>query len=201
VRDEVTLSAGLREQPLFGALVRTTLTAYHADIHDMILWSPDFRYIWSPHNFDVNRQGLEAELATRFPARNAELGLSGALNELTYVGPVLTGQVIYRPRWTASGHLDLALIGVRTGVLARYVGARRTGIGSELNQLPAFVTVDLHLSRGFRLGRTRLEVSGGVDNLFDERTSLLVDYPAPGRSWWLGTRLSLGQDGPASEAN
>jgi outer membrane cobalamin receptor len=201
VRDEITLSAGLREQPLLGALVRATLSAYRADIDDMILWSPDFRYIWSPHNFDVNRRGLEAELTTRFPAWNAELGVSGALNDLTYVGPVLTGQVIYRPRWTANGHFDISLIGVRTGLLVRYVGARRTGIGSELNQLPAFATVDLHLSHGFRLGSTRLEISGGVDNLLDERTSLLVDYPAPGRSWWLGTRLSLGQDGLASESN
>jgi iron complex outermembrane receptor protein len=201
VRDEITLSAGLREQPLLGSQVRSSLTLYRADIEDMILWSPDFRYIWSPNNYDVTRRGLEGELAIRIPGWQSELGVSAALNELTYAGPVLTGQVIYRPRWTASAHFDQSLFGIRAAVAGRYVGVRRTAIGSDLNQLPAFAVFDLHLSRDFHLGATLLEVSGGVDNLFDERTSLLIDYPAPGRSWWLGTRLSLGQHSPASDAN
>ncbi|MEO8029729.1 MAG: TonB-dependent receptor [Gemmatimonadota bacterium] len=198
VRNEVTLSAGLSEQPLLGAGIRATVTAYRADTEDMILWSPNFAYVWSPNNFNIDRQGVEAEVTTRLPSLNAEFGASAAYNRLTYTGSVLTGQVIYRPRWSGNSHLDFTALGIRAGLLARYVGARRTGIGSDLNRLPAFAILDFHLSRRFRLGHLGLELSGGVDNLSDQRTTLLVDYPSPGRSWWLGTRLSLGRDGPGS---
>lgn len=201
VRNEIALSAALQEQPLLGTLIRATVTGYHADIEDMILWSPDFRYIWSPNNYDVNRDGLEGELVARIPGWSGELGVNGTLNDLTYTGPVLTGQVIYRPRWTAGGHFTIAVMRVKTGIAVRFIGSRRTAIGSDLNSLPAFAVCDLHLSRDFRFGSLQLEVSGGVDNLFDQPATLLVDYPSPGRSWWLGTRLSLGPEGPASESN
>ncbi len=198
VRNEVTVSAALSEQPLLGAGIRATVTAYRADIEDMILWSPNFAYVWSPNNFNIDRQGIEAEVTTRFPSLKTELGISGSYNDLTYTGSVLTGQVIYRPRWSANGHLDITALGTRAGLTARSVGPRRTGIGSDLNLLPAYAILDFHLSRRFRLGHLGLELSGGVDNFSDQRTTLLVDYPSPGRSWWLGTRLSLGQDGPGS---
>ena len=195
------MSAALQEQSLLGSLIRGSITGYRADIDDMILWTPNFAYIWSPHNFDIHRQGLEAEVVDRMPAIGAELGVNAAYSDLIYVGPVFEGQVIYRPHWTGSAHLDLGAPGFRAGLSARYVGTRRTGIGSSLNLLPAFVVADLRLSRRFRLGHGSLELSGGIDNLFDQRTTLLIDYPSPGRGWWVGTRIALGQDGQPAGTN
>src|SRR5690606_25276906 len=33
---------------------------YHGDIRGMIVWLPDFRFVWSPRNTNVKRRGLEA---------------------------------------------------------------------------------------------------------------------------------------------
>jgi hypothetical protein len=39
--------------------------AYRANIDGMILWQPNFQFIWSPSNFDVRRSGLGVERARR----------------------------------------------------------------------------------------------------------------------------------------
>jgi iron complex outermembrane receptor protein len=197
VRNELSLSVALREQPVLGTAIRASVLGYRADIDDMILWTPNFAYVWSPHNFDINRRGIEGEVADRITAIRSEVGLDAAYSDLTYAGPVFQGQVIYRPHWTGAARFDLDAAGFRAGLTARYVGSRRTGIGSVLNLLPAFTIADFHLSRRFRLGRSSLELSAGVDNLFDQRTTLLVDYPSPGRGWWVGTRIGLGREDQA----
>lgn len=200
VRSEFTLALELREQRVLGAAVRAALTGFAANVDGMILWTPDFRYVWSPANFNIRRRGAEAELGVRLPNGRAGLTMNGAFTDMTYTGEVLTGQVVYRPRWTGNVRADAEVASVRAAASFRAVGARRTAIGSPLNQLPAFAVFDLSLARAFALGSTVLELRGGVDDLFDRRAALIVDYPSPGRTWWLGTRLTVGGRGPSSGA-
>jgi outer membrane receptor protein involved in Fe transport len=106
-----------------------------------------------------------------------------------YRGPVLSGQVAYRPRWTASSTLEGTALGLRGLVRYRYTGERRTVPGSDLNTLDPFSVVDLQITRPLPLGRARAELAVGVDDVFDRAGTMLVDYPAPGRTWRFGVSL------------
>ncbi|MGH7498329.1 MAG: TonB-dependent receptor, partial [Gemmatimonadales bacterium] len=54
--------AGVRRE-----IDRGTLSArvFYGRVGDMVVWAPDFRFIWSPRNFDVLRRGGELSVALR----------------------------------------------------------------------------------------------------------------------------------------
>lgn len=157
------------------------LSLWSGDIEGMILWSPDFRYIWSPNNFDVSRKGGELNLHLA-PLRN-HLAIAGgvALAHVTYDGPVLSGQVIYRPVWSATASADASWFGFDAGLAWRYAGMRRTVIGTDLNSLPPVNLLDFRVSRVIPVGGMALRARFAIDNLTGTQTGMLVDFPLPGR--------------------
>lgn len=171
-------------------------TVYRADLEDMILWFPDHRFVWSPDNFDVMRRGLElgatAELAMGESPHS--VNANAAWSEVEYTGPVLDGQVAYRPRFTADLSLGIALPGGLTFTpAATHVGERRTVPGSALNALDGYTLVDAGVAIPFAIGRASGRLDLAVNNIFDERAALLVDYPLPGRGWSIRMRFGAGR--------
>lgn len=154
---------------------------FAADIDGMILWSPDFRYIWSPNNFDVARRG--GELNLRLAPQGSHVAVAGgvALASVTYDGPVLSGQVIYRPLWSATASADASFFGFDGGLAYRYAGSRRTVMGTDLNSLPPIHLLDFRVSRTIPLGGMMLRARFAIDNVIGTRTGMLVDFPLPGR--------------------
>ena len=166
-------------------------TVYRADLDDMILWFPDHRFVWSPDNYDVTRRGLElgvtADLSTR--AGTHSVFAVAAWSDVEYTGPVLDGQVAYRPRFTADLSLRLVVRGVTLVPTVSHVGERRTVPGSPLNALAGYTVLDFGIAVPVRL-KAPGRIEFAVNNLLDERASLLADYPLPGRGW--STRLRIG---------
>lgn len=181
VRDEWTVAVSVRDIQAGWLRAELSAAVYRADIGGMIVWSPDFRYVWSPANFDVQRRGVD--FAARLTPRGEAFTLSGsaAYTDVRHTGPVLLGQVPYRPRWTATGSAESRPFGLETRLSYRYTGARPTAPGSDLNLLDPMHMIDLRLARDLTLGRTRLRVAGLVDNVLDSRAAMLIDYPFPGR--------------------
>ncbi len=192
VRGEVEAGLTLESVHVPGAELDAELTAYRADISDMIQWLPDFRFVWSPSNIAARRRGWEATLHAALRPLHATL--QGSVGEaiVEYAGPVLDGQVPYRPRFTASAEFAALVAGVRTTVAAQWIGRRRTVPGSALNTLPGTSRVDLRLSRTLPLPPWTLAAGVAVENVLDRRTELLIDYPAPGRTWRLALTLERG---------
>jgi outer membrane cobalamin receptor len=157
----------------------------------MILWSPDFRFIWSPLNVDVRRSGWQ--LGARF-AVPAAWGFSVSANvdhsDVTYTGAGQSGQVIYRPRTTARISESIARRYARIDLETRYVGSRRTVVGTDLNDLDPYWLTDVRLAVPVVRAAWRLEGTVGVENAFDRPASMLVDYPFGGRRWTVGLRTS-----------
>ena len=201
VRGETEAGVELRAVHVGAAELDVDAAVYRADVEGMILWSPNFRYEWSPQNVDVRRRGADASVRARLalPAR-PELRASAGWAAVEYAGPVLTGQVPFRPRVTASAGLAARLPGeIDADLSGRYAGPRRTAAGSALNPLPAYGVADLLLARELRLGAWRGTVSLGITDLLDAQPALLVDYPSAGRSWTVGLRLRLpGGGAPAN---
>lgn len=189
VRNEVEGGVEVRDVRLGALRVEGEASAYRADVEGMILWFPDHRFVWRPENFDVRRAGWEASGRASLPRAGAELGGSVSYVSVEYDTPALDGQVVYRPRVTASLSAAAEAAGVRGEVQVRHAGARRVSPGSALNVLPPYWMADARLRRPFALRGWEGEATLGVENLLDRDAAMLVDHPYPGRAWSVGLRV------------
>jgi iron complex outermembrane receptor protein len=168
------LEGGLRRELGGGSTVGVRLFA--GLVQDMIIWAPDFRFIWSPRNFDVRRRGAELTLGWR-PREELRLSGSATYSAVTYDIPD-GAQVQYRPRVT----YDAAVVwspGPWAADLRWHRIGSRFPNSAGTNPRPAFSLVDAGLERS--LG-SRLAVRGEVRDLTDTRAEFLAGYPTPGRS-------------------
>jgi vitamin B12 transporter len=188
VHDELEVRATVHDVRVGAFDVGGDAAAFRANVEGMILWQPDFRFVWSPSNFDVSRNGWDASARIAIPAIGVETHGSVSVTNVAYAGPVITGQVAYRPRITANATAAITQFGVRVEATTRYIGARRSVVGSELNSLDPYSLTDLRVSRAFAGRGWRVDAAIGVENLLDESASMLVDYPFPGRAWTVSLR-------------
>jgi hypothetical protein len=168
------LEAGLRRE--LGAGSSVGVRGFAGRVGDMIIWAPDFRFIWSPRNFDVVRRGAELSVGWRVRARLRAAG-SATYSAVTYDTPG-GAQVLYRPRVT----YDASVVwspGPWTADLRWHRIGRRFPNSAGTNPRPAFSLVDLGLER--RLG-AGLGLRGEIRDLTDRRAEFLAGYPTPGRS-------------------
>jgi vitamin B12 transporter len=192
VRGEVQGQLTLPNVRLGAVRASASASAFWADVDGMIIWSPDFRFVWSPDNYDVRRSGMEVSTTLTLPFAGLTFGGSLSHVAVEYRNAVLSGQVVYRPRLTASGTMGATVAGVELSSQYRYVGRRRTVPGSDLNTLEPFGTVDLQLSR--RLSeQAGLTLTLGVDDVFDRSPAMLPDYPSAGRTWRISLSARTGE--------
>jgi vitamin B12 transporter len=188
-RQDAEVRLSLAETTVGAVSVAGALAAYRADIDGMILWFPDFRFIWSPLNYNVHRRGGELAVSLRLPAARVAIDGNAARTNVTYAGGVLQGQVAYRPRDTGNVHVSFAPALARVDITTRYIGSRRSVVGSALNALPSYWMSDLLLSRTFARRTWSLDASLGVENALNTSAAMLVDYPFPPRAWILSARI------------
>jgi outer membrane cobalamin receptor len=166
------------------------LEAYTGDVRGMIVWLPDFRFVWSPRNLDARRRGVDLRGTLDWAGR-LSLAADASWTRATYDRPAHPDvQLVYRPRlqggvrarWSG-GPWALALA-------TRFTGARFP-VPNAVNELPGFWTSDASLSRVWRVGRTPVELGLEVQRLFDHDDALIFGFPDPGRT----LRLSLAVTG------
>ena len=172
VRWEV--EAGLRRELGGGSTVG--VRGFVGRVGDMVIWAPDFRFIWSPRNFDVLRRGAELSIGWR-AAPNLRASGSATYSAVTYDTPG-GAQVLYRPRVTYDASLTWSP-GAWTADLRWHWIGRRFPNSAGTNPRPAFGLIDLGLER--RLGEG-LGLRGEIRDLADRRAEFLAGYPTPGRS-------------------
>jgi outer membrane cobalamin receptor len=165
-----------------GALASLELEAYRGDIRGMILWLPDFRFVWSPQNQDVHRSGAELGVRWEDPARGWELRGHVAWNRTTYDRPGLEGiQIVYRPRVAAGVLASWSGPSWRGSLGTELVGARHP-VPNRWNELPAFWATDLAVARRWASRAGTIELGLEIDRLFDHEDSLIFAFPDPGRT-------------------
>jgi outer membrane cobalamin receptor len=191
VRNEITVGARLARIGTNAVYATGEVSAFRADVDGMILWFPDFRFVWRPDNFDVTRRGVEGQITTGLLDDAVQLRANATYAKVEYAGPVLSGQVIYRPKFSGSTTLAARLPAlVSFDATWRETGERATNIGSSLNTIPAFGMLDLALRRRLTTGRVILDVRIGIENALDTHAVMLPDYPFPGRGWTVSLRLA-----------
>jgi outer membrane cobalamin receptor len=171
---------------------------YRANVDGMIIWSPDFRFIWSPNNFAVRRSG--SELSGRVAFTSMPIDVHGTLNtsNVDYTGSVTSGQVVYRPRTTGDISFGAGAPVLRVQLANRYVGERRTVPGDAINSLPAYWRTDVMLSTARAWRAITLVGTLAMDNVLNRPAAMLVDYPFPGRAWSISLRVRRGDEPTAN---
>jgi vitamin B12 transporter len=168
------IEGGVRQQLSPGSTVGLRLFA--GRVADMIIWAPDFRFIWSPRNFDVVRRG--GELTAEWRVR-PELSVSGGATYAAVTYDVPDGaQVQYRPRVT----YDATAVwspGEWTADLRWHHIGRRYPNSAGTNPRDPFSLLDAGLER--RLGGG-LALRAEVTDLTDTRAEFLAGYPTAGRT-------------------
>jgi hypothetical protein len=189
VRDEVEARIAVRQVGTDLVRVSGQAAVYRSDIAGMILWFPNYQFVWSPQNEDVHRAGWDA--SGEMALVGGSIVLRGGVSDVAveYAGPVLGGQVAYRPRVAGDAGARATRGRFTLEWLSRYIGDRRTVQGSGVNALPSYWVSGAHLTVRVLNGAWPVDVFGGVDDVFDRRADLLVDYPYAGRSWSVGVRV------------
>jgi iron complex outermembrane receptor protein len=168
---------------LGGVDLRGGGSVYRSDVRGMIVWAPDFRFVWSPRNLDTRRDG--AELWAEAEAPGLGLSLSGAygMARITYDHPGRAhdgAQVMYRPRHTAWLRAAWARGPWRAEASAAFTGERYPNPG-PVNALPGFWSLAGSAAREWRVGPAVVTTAVRADRLLDEKDALIFGYPEPGR--------------------
>ena len=176
-------------------MLGATLSGYLGDVRDMIVWSPDYRFVWSPRNVDVLRRGIDARLeaATTTGMGRVEATASYSLTRVTYDrdgGRAL--QLRYRPRHSGALTMALKAGGSSVSLGARYMGSRLP-VPADVNRLPGFWSFEMAATTEFRLSGWWVRPFLGMDRLLDTRDSMIFAFPEPGRTFRAGLSLSRPQ--------
>lgn len=165
--------AGVRRELGFGTV---SIRGFYGRVADMVVWAPDFRFIWSPRNFDVLRRGGEITLGLH-PRGNLRVDGAAAYSAVTYDTPG-GDQVQYRPRVTYS-------LAVLWSPRAWTADARWHRIGARFpnsagtNPRPAISLLDVGLERHLT---DALGIRAQVSDVADARAEFIAGYPTPGRT-------------------
>ncbi|MEE9208381.1 MAG: TonB-dependent receptor [Gemmatimonadota bacterium] len=163
--------------------------AYSGNLNDMIVWLPDFRFVWSPRNIDVQRSGGAVWGEMRLPAWGLRLAGQISRDRVTYDRPDSdTVQVVYRPRHSASLSADWAGSWLSIHLAARYLGLRYP-VAAPLNGLPGFWSFELGASGEWQWSGWQIRPSLRLERLFDSKDTLIFAYPDPGRTASLEVRM------------
>ena len=160
---------------------------YCNKLKDKIISAPssDDPYIWLPYNVGkVDAKGIDASLGLRYDNGTFAGGLSAryarqsALDK-TPDSYTYDQQIPYVAKNTVVLAGDASLSGWRLDA----VWNLRSGRFDANGEMPDWNTLDLSLSKDFRLGRVGvLGLNVTVRDLLDCRYELVRDYPMPGRS-------------------
>ena len=165
-----------------GASVRASAEAYRGDMRGMIVWLPDFRFVWSPRNMDVRRSGGEVDLEVELPQAGLSVGGSFSLTRATYDRADSDDvQAVYRPRYGAT-----LGAGWQRGPWSLRLASRLTGarfpVPAPVNELPGFWVTDFTAGRRWLFGAWSAEGRLTIERLFNVKDALIFAYPDPGRT-------------------
>jgi len=157
---------------------------YRGDIIDMIVWAPDFRFVWAPRNVNVNRWGIDVWSEAKLSLSTHLLSISAnySMVKVTYDRPEpVPVQVMYRPRHSGAGSLGFTWGKWEGQAGVKFIGSRLP-VAFHVNRLPAFWTTELRLAKHGLVADKNYQFSIQVNRLFNHKDNLIFGYPHPGRT-------------------
>lgn len=178
------------------------INAYSSLVDNWILWTPWIGNIWRPENvqqvltaggeislqFDRKRNGWHQQIRGGYAFNSSESKRSNGS-----LAHAVGKQLIYTPQHTGFCSFQVAKGKSFLYYSQQITGTRYTATDHSTS-LPAFSLGDLRLGSNRSLGVHRLELYGGVRNLWNADYQAIAWRPMPGRNYYAGLRLQLNFD-------
>ncbi len=172
-------------------LMQSEVTLFRNTVNDQIKWLPGSGGVWQPVNIRaVKSEGLELDFELGSIDNLHRLRFSytrsrSVKNKAEYPGdPNVGNQLPFLPREQLNATLQTGYRRLRAGMQVSYAGFRFTDLSNDpLNILPAYWQSDCWISGKFDWGGLELRPELRINNLFDQRFSILSGYPLPGRTF------------------
>jgi iron complex outermembrane receptor protein len=176
--------------------VETQVTGFYSDITDWILWVPNFKGYWEPHNVQkVEVKGIEVALKAKYRIGQIHLTVNGnyAYTRSLNFGDINTWgdesygkQLVYIP--VHSGNLFVNLVYKSYKLTWQHNSFSRrfttsSNDFSAIDNLPNYFMNQLFIGKEFLLNNIELEARLNVYNLFDEYYRSVLSRRMPGRNY------------------
>jgi outer membrane cobalamin receptor len=166
--------------------VEADVTYFRNKFKDMIEWTVDSTYWWRPANVNTAKtDGIEASCKYQL-TKDIKLNLN--YTRLNATDTVTDKWLIYRPRHTYKGTVNYNFNEkLNCFLTGRYLTKRYTN-SENSNFLKSYFVADMSIS--YKLTKFA-ELKLTVNNIFDRDYQEEEDYPMPGTSFFIGTRLTF----------
>jgi vitamin B12 transporter len=192
---ETGLDAGFEKEKTRLAM---SATFFNNRVNNWIAWLPGPNNYWSPENITtVFIYGTEANIQFTLNANNLrhEAGLNWAATKSIYGAKSFSEskgkpQLIYTPVHMASASYVATSGNWSLQYLHKLVGSRFTD-RANINQLPAFHTIDISLARKLGLSKNQLTINATIKNITGHAYQVIEYRPMPGRTFNVSLILDL----------
>ncbi len=176
-----------------------TLTVYHKEISNWILWVPIGGTLSKPFNVhEVLSKGVEWQWQFNLPIGKSKFLLGGLL-DLTQARPIgstlqgdssLNKQLIFTPRIKQQIQAGFSRGAFNALYTWNYVGNRFTSSDNQ-NWLAPYQLHSLAASYGFKVKRHLFTIQASLQNLFNQTYQIMVNRPMPLRNFQLTLQYQL----------
>jgi iron complex outermembrane receptor protein len=173
----------------FGRNASAEASLFIRRTRDRIVWVADERQTWSPVNVGVvAARGVQihslahSKVSARFGGVAISVKLNYTWSRIRDITNRAEGEqyLRYTPAHVGGSGIDLSAGAFRAGFTVSASSTRRiTSDGGET--LPGYAVVDARIGGTIVLGRFHADLSVGIQNLLDERYSVIQGYPMPPR--------------------
>jgi outer membrane cobalamin receptor len=167
------------------------MAAFDSKIDNLIVWSVDESFNYSPVNEDAKINGVELGAAWR--SNGDRLGWRASYTRLSAkndgsASPNRGKHLAYRPRHKVDvqAHFDLRYFTL--GGSFQFVGERFTNPENS-KSLPEYKLTNFSIARQIHWENFNALLQAEVRNVFDERFSIIDGYPMPGREFRASLKL------------
>ena len=173
---------------------------YYNTVTDKIIAYPTGQqFRWTMLNLGkVRNGGVESALVLDAAVRKVAVGLNlqytfqKAYDCTDKEDSFYGDQIPYTPRHSGSVACRLDWNGWQLNYSFIYTGERyNEQENSRYNYEQPWYTHDMSLAREFVFGKTRLKLTGELNNIFNQAYEVIHNYPMPGRNFKLSARFSM----------
>jgi len=184
-------------------IITLSASAYASSVSNWIIWLPgDYRY-WSPENIaSVYARGTE--LSIRFSGNYGKLKYN-LFGEYAYTRTTDNSkksnandnsdtQLMYVPKHTASGYLNINIMGYFANWSLTYTGSRNTSLNNDENYsftLPQYLLNNISVGKNFAIKKVDLEIRIKAYNIFDIDYQAVLWRAMPGRNYEISLSCGL----------
>lgn len=182
--------------------IQTSISFWHSNISDWIIWLPSVQGFWEPQNIrKVRTQGIEASIQAKYQNKDFRMftnviysyGSSINLGDSSVWGGDSYGkQLSFIPKQSANVFLQISWKKFFVNYQHNHYGERFTSSSNEPGRRFSFYPYFMNnVSIGKKLAfkNTEIYAECKVNNLFNETYHSLLIQPMPGRNYMLIFRI------------